>query len=41
MIEIPNFSNEIFFKWVIVDDFILRNDTEIIWRNIVFKESIK
>ncbi|MDE6547934.1 MAG: hypothetical protein K2L22_02955 [Muribaculaceae bacterium] len=38
-IDIPDFTNEIFQKWVILDDFVLNNGNEIIWRNIHFLKS--
>ncbi|MDE5870507.1 MAG: hypothetical protein K2H22_00980 [Muribaculaceae bacterium] len=38
-IDIPDFTNEIFRKWVILDDFVLTNGSDIVWRNIQFKNT--
>lgn len=38
-IYIPNFTNEIFRKWVIEDDFVVKDNSTLIWRDIVFMES--
>lgn len=35
-IDVPGFSNEIFRKWVIHDDFVLKDGADIIWRNMRF-----
>ena len=41
-IDIPDFSTEVFRKWVILDEFVLKKDSDIIWRNIRFvKANIK
>lgn len=39
VIDINDFSDAIFNNWVIIDDFVLKKHTEIIWRNNVFIES--
>ena len=38
-IDIPDFTNAIFQKWVILDEFVLINGSDILWRNIQFVNS--
>lgn len=38
-IDIPDFTSDIFQKWVIIEDFVLMNDSYILWRNIQFVKS--
>lgn len=35
-IDVPGFSSEIFRKWVIQEDFVLKDGCDIIWRNMRF-----
>ena len=36
-IYIPDFTKDIFLKWVILDEYVLYSDQNIIWRNILFR----
>lgn len=38
-VVLTNFTSEIFQKWVILDEFVLKSGSIIIWRNIHFVES--
>ena len=40
-IYIPDFTKNIFRYWVLLDDFVLKDNSDIIWRNIRFIESNK